>query len=70
MPLTNRLPNIVDETRYTMAQLTELRRTMLRFCRSIPPGPERNKHLQIAVSLGRLVKDEAWLEARVSDPVA
>ena len=31
-----------DNTRYTMPQLIQLRRQMLRFARSLPPGPERN----------------------------
>ena len=46
-----------------MAELIELRRQMLRFSRSIPPGHERNQHLEIAVSLRRLFKNEAWLDA-------
>jgi hypothetical protein len=53
-----------DETpRYTMAELIELRRTMLRFSRSIPPGPERNGHRQVALSLRTLFKNKAWLDA-------
>jgi len=61
MPSSNRRP--VEESSYTMAELIELRRQMLRFSRSIPPGHERNQHLQIAVSLRRLFKNEAWLDA-------
>ena len=61
MPPANRRP--VEESSYTMAELIELRRQMLRFSRSIPPGHERNQHLQIAVSLRRLFKNEAWLDA-------
>jgi hypothetical protein len=62
MPALNRQP-MVDHTLYTMAELIELRRKMLRFSRSIPPGPERNKHLRIAISLGRLLKNKQWLDA-------
>ena len=62
MPALNRQP-MEDYTRYTKAELIELRRQMLRFSRSIPPGPERNKHLRIAISLGRLFKNKTWLDA-------
>ena len=47
-----------DNTRYTMPQLIQLRRQMLRFARSLPPGPERNGRRQIAVSLRRLFKKD------------
>jgi hypothetical protein len=46
-----------------MAELIELRRTMLQFSRSIPPGSERDQHLQIAISLRRLFRNKAWLDA-------
>ena len=59
MPSANRQP--VEERRYTMAELIGLRRTMLLFSRSIPPGSERNQHLQIAISLRRLFRSKAWL---------
>jgi hypothetical protein len=52
-----------DRHRYTMAELIQLRRQMLQFSRSVPRGPERNRHLQIAVSLGRLFRNKAWLDA-------
>jgi hypothetical protein len=42
-------------------ELTDLRRTMLRYARSFPPGSQRNQHLQVAVSLGRLFRNEKWL---------
>jgi hypothetical protein len=61
MPQPNRMP--VFEQRYSVAELTQLRRQMLRYSRSIPPGPERNQHLQIAISLRRLFKNKAWLDA-------
>ena len=51
------------DDRYTMAELVKLRRTMLRYSRSVSPGPERNQHLQIAISLRRLFKNKAWLAA-------
>jgi hypothetical protein len=52
-----------DNTRYTLGQLVQLRRQMLRFARSLPPGPERNDRRQIAASLLRLFRNKAWLEA-------
>jgi hypothetical protein len=51
------------ERLYSLDELTELRRTMLRYARSFPPGDERNQHLQIAVSLRRLFRNEKWLDA-------
>ena len=62
MPALHRQP-IGDRDRYSIAELVELRRQMLRFSRSIPPGPEQNKHLRIAVSLGRLFKSKTWLDS-------
>jgi hypothetical protein len=53
---------IEGQHRYTRAELIFLRRQMLRLSRSIPPGPERNRHLQIAISLRRLFKNQAWLD--------
>jgi hypothetical protein len=60
------MPSAIRESREvhtSIAELIELRRTMLRFSRSIPPGPGRNHHLQIAISLRRLFKNKAWFEA-------
>jgi hypothetical protein len=45
---------------YSPDELTELRRKMLRYARSIPQGDERNHHLQVAVSLRRLFRNEEW----------
>jgi hypothetical protein len=50
---------------YTLDELAELRRHVLRYARSFPPGYERNKHLQVAVSLRRLFKNETWLDAHI-----
>jgi hypothetical protein len=52
-----------DDHRYTMPHLINLRRQMLRFARSYPPGPERNGRRQIAASLRSLLKKQAWLVA-------
>jgi hypothetical protein len=48
---------------YTTAELTDVRRYTLRFARSFPPGPERNFHRQVAMSLRAMFTNEAWLEA-------
>jgi hypothetical protein len=56
-----------DQTLYTMAVLVELRRQMLRFARSLPPGPERNGRRQIARSLRSLFKNKSWLNANTVD---
>jgi hypothetical protein len=61
MPSANGQP--VKESRYTMAELVDLCRMILRFSRSVPPGPERIRHLQIAISLRGLFKNKAWLAA-------
>jgi hypothetical protein len=48
---------------YTTAELTDVRRYTLRSARSFPPGPERNFHRQVAMSLRAMFTNEAWLEA-------
>ena len=52
-----------DQIRYTIGQLLELRRQMLRFARSLPPGAERNERRQTAASLRHLFRNKAWLDA-------
>jgi hypothetical protein len=61
MPQANQMP--IFEQRYRIVELAQLRRQMLQYSRSKPPGPERNQHLQIAVSLRRLFKNKSWLDA-------
>jgi hypothetical protein len=53
--------------RYSRAELVELRRQVLRFARSVPPGPARNQHRQIAFSLRRLFRTKAWLDVHAID---
>ena len=48
---------------YSKAELVELRRHILLFARSCPPGFERNQHRQVAQSLGRLFKNAKWLDS-------
>jgi hypothetical protein len=52
---------------YGRAELVEHRRNILRYARSFPPGPERNQHRQVALSLRRLFKNARWLDAHTSD---
>jgi hypothetical protein len=57
------------ERLYSLDELTELRRNVLRYARTFPPGYERNQHLQVAVSLRALFKREQWLRDHVrGDP--
>ena len=55
----------LDHPLYGMAELIKHRRNILRYARSFPPGPERNQHRQIALSLRALFKKKDWLEAHV-----
>jgi hypothetical protein len=48
---------------YSKAELAKVRRSTLLYARSFPPGPERNFHRQIALSLRSLFTNVAWLEA-------
>ena len=50
---------------YTLTELIELRRQMLRYARSIQRGPERNERRQIADSLRRLFKSKDWLKVHL-----
>jgi hypothetical protein len=51
-----------DHSTYTKAELIGLRRTMLLYCRSFPPGNQRNRHWQVAQSLRRLFRNKKWLD--------
>jgi hypothetical protein len=64
------MPSVVrtlalDPPLYSKAELVEHRRNILRYARSFPPGPERNQHRQIALSLRTLFRNRAWLEGHV-----
>ena len=50
---------------YSLDELTELRRNVLRYARTFPPGDERNQHLHVAVCLRALFKNEKWLRDHV-----
>jgi hypothetical protein len=46
-------------------KLIQLHRRMLRYARSLPPGPKRNERRQIASSLHSLFRNKRWLDAHV-----
>jgi len=55
----------LDPPLYTKAELIEHRRNILRYARSFPPGPERNQHRQIALSLRALFRNGDWLQGHL-----
>ena len=55
----------IDHPLFLKTELVEQRRNILRYARSFPPGPERNQHRQIALSLRALFRDAKWLDAHV-----
>jgi hypothetical protein len=57
----------LDHPLYGKAELIEQRRNILRYARSFPPGPERNQHRQVALSLRTLFKNTKWLDAHTFD---
>jgi hypothetical protein len=56
-----------DRPLHSKAELVELRRNILLYARSFPPGFERNQHRQIALSLRRLFHDRNWLDAHTTE---
>jgi hypothetical protein len=52
----------MDQPLYGKAELAEYRRNILRYARAFPPGPERNQHRQVALSLRALFKNGKWLD--------
>ena len=56
-----RIPTLYP--RYSIGNLVEKRRDILRYARSLPPGPQRNQLLQTALSLRSLFKNKGWLDA-------
>jgi hypothetical protein len=67
MPYANRQP--IETKRYTMVDLYELRRVIIKHSRSIPPGPVRNDHRQIATSMRSLSRDRKWLAVHTVDGI-
>jgi hypothetical protein len=56
-----------DHPLYSKAELLEHRRNILRYARTFPPGPERNQHRQVALSLRALFRNRKWLDRHVLD---
>jgi hypothetical protein len=46
------------ERLYSLDELLELRRNVLRYARTFPPGGERNQHLHVAVSIFPLFRGQ------------
>ena len=67
MPSPDRAPEPEPDTRREVAYFIEIRRSMLRYARSFPPGAKRNQHRQIALSLRRLFRNKTWLESHTLD---
>ena len=67
MPAPNRKPEPEPDSRREMAYFIEMRRKVLRYARTFPPGGERNQHRQIALSLRGLFKIKSWLESHTLD---
>lgn len=65
MPSAARQLLIDPPPRFTMAELIEVRRNILRYARALPPGSERNGRRQVALSLRELFKSPQWLEANL-----
>lgn len=63
-------PLPVFEPRRSIEEFIQLRREMLRYARTFPPGAERNQRRQIALSLRGLFKNKAWLDAHTWEGAA
>ena len=68
MPSVQRVPTF--EQRHSIEELVGIRRDMLRYARSFPPGAERNQRPQIALSLRALFKNKDWLDAHTWEGAA
>ena len=55
-PSVHRLPTF--EQRHRIEEFIQIRRDMLRYARSFPPGADRNQRRQIALSLRALFKNK------------
>jgi hypothetical protein len=67
MPSANQRAKPEADSRREMAYFIEMRRNVLRYARTFPPGAERNQHRQIALSLRRLFRNKTWLESHTLD---
>jgi hypothetical protein len=60
----------LGEQRHSIEELVGIRRDMLRYARSFPPGADRNQRRQIALSLRTLFKNKEWLDANTWEGAA
>jgi hypothetical protein len=67
MPSPDRKPEPEPDSRRQMAYFIEMRRNVLRYARTFPPGGQRNQHRQIALSLRALFRNKTWLESHTLD---
>lgn len=66
MPSVSReLP--LEHPLYTAGDLWVIRRGVLLYARSFPPGPERDQHRQIALAVRRLFKSAKWLNQHTTN---
>jgi hypothetical protein len=57
-----------DNSHYSISQLVQLRRRMVRFARSLPCGSsEQIERREIAASLRSLFKNKRWLAAHIGE---
>jgi hypothetical protein len=66
MPYVNR--QLVETKRFTMVELYELRRVIIKHSRSISPGPARNEHRELASSMRSLARNKRWLAVHTVGP--
>ncbi|SHN86940.1 hypothetical protein SAMN05444170_6928 [Bradyrhizobium erythrophlei] len=67
MPSPDRKPEPEPDSRRQTAHFIEMRRNVLRYARTFPPGGQRNQHRQIALSLRALFRSKTWLESHTLD---
>jgi hypothetical protein len=67
MPSSNRKPEPEADSRREIGYFIGMRRIVLRYARTFPPGGERNQHRQIALSLRALFRNKTWLESHTLD---
>ena len=68
MPSVHRLSAL--EPRRSIEEFIQLRREMLRYARSFPPGAERDQRRRIALSLRGLFKNKNWLDGHTWEGAA
>ena len=62
MPMRSALLQSEFVQLYAIDELRVMRREMLLDARMFPPGPQRNQHRQIALSLRSLFRNKRWLD--------